>query len=336
MARVKEIQAQTVLVRSKLPGTEYVVNPYTGCEFACAYCYASFTGRFVDERFDAWGNYVYVKANAVERFQKQLAALRRAGRAPSLLLSSVTDPYQAVEKRYRLTRGILEALGREPYPGDVVILTKSPLVLRDVDVLKTLPRVEVGLTVTTTDDRLSRFLEVRAPLATRRLDTLARLHEHGIRTYAFVGPLLPHFRYNRTDLATLFAGLANAGVESVFVEHINLRPYIRQRLWDALKSAPSAVQQIYHAASTTAHRAALDTVVAELLREHGLCLRFSKVLYHNNPASRPRREISEYLFAKAGCLVADRSSRLSRVSVNQSIAGSASPVVSEPDYLSPA
>jgi len=236
--RVKEVEATTVLVRSKLPDADYVVNPYTGCEFGCQYCYASFTGRFVNEPVANWGNYVYAKVNAVSLFEVELRRMRRAGRAPSPLLSSVTDPYQGAEKTYQLTHGILEALAREPYPGVVGILTKSPLVLRDVDVLRSLPRAEVGLTVTTTDDRLSRFLEVRAPLASRRLRTLAELHAEGIRTYAFVGPLLPHFRYDRDAPDGVFAGLAKAGVDSVFVEHINLRPYITQRLRKVLDPEP--------------------------------------------------------------------------------------------------
>jgi len=278
--RVKEIEAKTVLVRSKLPDADYVVNPYTGCEFGCQYCYASFTGRFVNEPVASWGNYVYAKVNAVSLFEVELRRMRRAGRAPSLLLSSVTDPYQGAEKKYQLTRGILEALAREPYPGVVGILTKSPLVLRDVDILRSLPRAEVGLTVTTTDDRLSRFLEVRAPLASRRLRTLAELHAEGIRTYAFVGPLLPHFRYDRDALDALFAGLAKAGVGSVFVEHINLRPYITQRLRKVLDPEPANIQQVYRDASTSAHREALAAAILELLQKHGLRLRLSKVLYH--------------------------------------------------------
>jgi len=278
---VKVVEAKTVLVRSKLPGAEFVVNPYTGCAFGCQYCYASFIGRFVGEQVDNCGNYVYAKINAVSVFEAELARVRRDGRAPSILLSSVTDPYQGVEKKYRLTRGILEALAREPYPGVVSILTKSPMVLRDVDLLRQLPRAEVGLTVTTTDDRLSRFLEVRAPLASRRLRTLAELHAAGIQTYAFLGPLLPHFRYDPGALDAAFAGIAQTGVSSVFVEHINLRPYIKRRLLHALKPEPPDVQQVYLDASTEEHRQALDTMISGLLEKHRLKLRLNAVLYHN-------------------------------------------------------
>jgi DNA repair photolyase len=280
--KVVEIEAKSILVRSKLPDAEYVVNPYTGCVFGCHYCYASFAGRFVGEPIGNWGNYVYAKINAVPLFEVELAKLRRAGRAPSILLSSVTDPYQGAEKKYQLARGILEVLAREPYPGVVGILTKSPLVLRDADLLATIPRAHVGLTVTTTDDRLSRFLEVRAPLASRRLETLAALNSRGIETYAFVGPLLPHFRYDRGALDTLFAGLARAGVRSLYVEHINLRPYIQQRMQRALRSAPPEVQAVYRGARSDEHRRVLDTIVAELLAKHGLTLRLSRVLYHQD------------------------------------------------------
>jgi len=281
--KVKEIEAKTVLVRSKLPDAEYVVNPYTGCELGCQYCYASFTGRFVSEPINNWGRYVYAKVNAVPVFKAELGRVRRAGRAPSILLSSVTDAYQGIEKKYRLTRGILEELAQEPYPGVVSILTKSPMVLRDVDLLRRIPHADVGLTITSTNDRLSRFLEVRAPLASRRLRTLAELHGEGIQTYAFVGPLLPHFRYDREALDALFAGLAQAGVDSVFVEHINLRPYINQRLWQILDSEPLAIQEVYRSATTAEHRHALDTMIDELTEKHGLKLRLNKVLYHNEP-----------------------------------------------------
>jgi DNA repair photolyase len=269
-----------------------VANPYTGCEFGCLYCYASFMGRFVGEPVRAWGDYVYVKTNAVSLVEDELRRWSPRRRQASLLLSSVTDPYHGVEARYRLTRGILTVLAREGYPGVVSVLTKSPLVLRDVDLLQRIPRAEVGMTVTTTDDTLGRFLEVRAPLASRRLSTLDALHARGIATYAFVGPLLPHFRYQPQLLKELFERLAATGVGSVYVEHLNLSPYIRERLWHALQAEPPEVREVYAGASTAAHRQALDSMVNDMVGRHGLTLRLARVLDHGSgkreAASSPR------------------------------------------------
>lgn len=280
--RIKEIDAKSVLVRSKLPDVDYVVNPYTGCQFGCAYCYASFMGRFVNENIDAWGNYLCVKTNAIPVFTREIRRLSASRRNVAILLSSVTDPYQGIENKFRLTRGILEILADEEFKGLVSILTKSPLVIRDLDVLKRLPQLEVGLTVTTTDDRLGRLLEVHAPIASRRLETLRRLNDEGIRTYAFVGPLLPHFRYRPDLLEDLFAQLAQAGVRSIYVEHMNLKPYVKQRLWQTLSSQPEEVQQVYKDVSTTTHRAMLDVIVLQLVKKYKIRLRHQKVLYHND------------------------------------------------------
>ncbi|QBD83793.1 radical SAM protein [Ktedonosporobacter rubrisoli] len=278
---IKEIETKTMLVPSKLPDAQYVVNPYTGCEFGCAYCYASFMGRFVNEPVNNWGNYVYVKTNAVSVFEKDLKRWSQARRQSSIFLSSVTDPYHGIESKYRLTRGILEILARETYPGLVSILTKSPLVLRDVDILHQIPHVEVGMTITTTDDKLGRFLEVRAPLISRRLHTLKQLHEEGLHTYAFIGPLLPHFRYRPDLLEDLFARLAEVGVQSVFIEHINLKPYIRERLLQRMQHESPEIQDVYRQASSLKHREILDRLVTNLVEKYQLRLRLNRVLYHN-------------------------------------------------------
>ncbi len=278
--KIQAITCKSVLVRSKLPDTDYVVNPYTGCEFGCAYCYASFMGRFVQEQVQNWGNYVYVKTNAISVLADELRRLPPARRGASILLSSVTDPYQGVEARYQLTRGILSALAAAEYPGRVSILTKSPLVLRDLDILKSFQTVEVGITVTTTDDQISRWLEIRAPLAGRRLKTLKQLNAAGIPTYAFIGPLLPHFRYERHLLEELFARLADAGVKSVYVEHMNLRRYIRERLSGVLKHEKPELQAEYRQAGSLTHRHVLDSLVRELVDKYGLRLRLSTILHH--------------------------------------------------------
>ncbi len=282
--KIQEVQAKSILVASLLPNTDYVLNPYTGCSFGCSYCYASFMGRFVGESIASWGEYVYVKMNAVELLEQDLVRWSPKRRTRTLLLSSVTDPYDGIESKYRLTRGLLGVLAREQYPGTVSILTKSPLVLRDIDLLLTLPDVEVGMTVTTTDDRLSRFLEVRAPLASRRLKTLTELTRRGVRTYAFVGPLLPHFCVQPALLEKLIASIAAAGVTCVYVEHMNLKPYIRERLCRHLQDEPQEVRSIYAAAATKSHRQELDRMIASLLNRYGLTLRLGRVLEHDAAA----------------------------------------------------
>ncbi|MEU1938156.1 SPL family radical SAM protein [Streptomyces coeruleorubidus] len=219
-----EIEAKTLIQKSKTPSNDYVINPYTGCVLGCAYCFASFAGRQFGRSAKEWGDYLYVKKNAVELARKELSKMPEGKRRGTMLLSSVTDPYQGHETKYRLTRGILRELERVEYPGLVRILTKSPVVTRDIDLLTSLPRAEVGMSVTTTDDKVSRWLEVRAPLASRRLRTLAELKQAGIPTYAFVGPLLPHFATQPELLDDLFGRLVDAGVSEVFMEHINLKP----------------------------------------------------------------------------------------------------------------
>lgn len=280
---IKEISVKNIIVKSKLPDADYVVNPYTGCEFGCIYCYASFMGRFVNKSIDNWGNYVYVKTNAVELFDKEIDKV--PDKDTTILLSSVTDPYQGIESKYRLTRGILEIAARKRYGGQIGILTKSSMVTRDIDFLKKIPNVDVGMTITTTDDELSRFLELRATATSMRIKTLGELNKAGLRTYAFVGPLLPHFRYKPELLDKLFASLVEAGVSQVYIEHINLSPYIKKRMFESLEGNKE-LQDVYAEASTDRHRKELDKIVKEQLHKHGLELRLNDVIYHHKEAEK--------------------------------------------------
>jgi DNA repair photolyase len=292
--KIREIEAKSVLVQSKLPDTDYVVNPYVGCQFGCQYCYASFMGRFNGETVGEWGNYVYAKVNAPELLAKELSRWSPDRRRSTLFMSSVTDPYHGIEAKYRLTERILKILADAQYPGRVGILTKSMLVTRDIAILSSLLRCEVGMTITTTDDQLSRFLEVRAPSSSRRLRALEQLASAGLTTYAFVGPLLPHFRYKPELLDSLFASLARVGVRSLYVEHINLKRYIKERLWGALATEPDEVRAIYRGARDQEHRSALESLVSDLAARHRLELRLSRVLDHSDdsvvPLSRARRK----------------------------------------------
>src|SRR3989338_370432 len=141
MFDVKEIQAKTILVKCGIPGIDYVINPYIGCRFGCKYCYASFMGRFVDKKISDWGNYVYAKINAPELLSKELTKLKDKGKGKTILLSSVTDPFQGAEAKYHLSAKCLEILADYGFEGEVSILTKSPLVLNVLPILKRLKNV---------------------------------------------------------------------------------------------------------------------------------------------------------------------------------------------------
>lgn len=279
--KIEEVEAKSIIVASKLPDTDYVINPYTGCQFGCLYCYATFMGRFVKEPRTNWGNYVYVKKNAVELAQHQLRKWKKTKKSSTILMSSVTDPYHGIEQKYRLTRGILEVLLADNYPGRISILTKSPLVLRDTDLLAQL-NSEVGLTITTTDDKLSRFLEVRAPTVSRRIDTLKQLVIKGIPTYAFIGPLLPHFRYQPELLEELFRGICETGTKEIYVEHINLPAYVKDRLWSVLRQEPKDIQDAYQGAQEQEHRDILNQLVEGLVERYGLHIRLRGPIYHQD------------------------------------------------------
>lgn len=279
--RLKEVECKSMLVPSKLPASDYVVNPYVGCTFACAYCYASFMGRFVGEPIEDWGDYLSVKINAVEVFQKDLRRLAPAKRHSTILLSSVTDAWQGPEKKYKLSRGVLKSLRNDRYPGLVSILTKSPLVTRDVDIIVELNNKEVGVTITTTDDTIGRFMEARAPLASDRLRTLATLNAAGIPTYAFVGPLLPHYRYRPSLLEDIFKQIRDAGTREIFAEHLNTSNYILKRINPLMSDAEPDVQATYRSAITDDHRAAVSDLVMNLVSKYDFEIRLGQVLDHS-------------------------------------------------------
>jgi DNA repair photolyase len=180
----RQIEAKSILSKSGIDGITYCVNPYVGCSHGCVYCYASFMKRFTGHR-EPWGSFVDVKVNAPRLLEKQT---KRAV-AGTIILSSVTDPYQPAEARYRVTRGCLEVLAGKRFPVD--ILTKSPLVLRDLDLFKTFDNLSVGITVTTDNDAMRKIFEPGAPPIKARIEALKRLHKNGISTYAFIGPVLP-------------------------------------------------------------------------------------------------------------------------------------------------
>ena len=280
--KIKEIQAKSILVKSKLPESDYVINCYTGCGFACSYCYASFMGRFGGKNTDDWGEYVYAKINAPELLERELPKLKNKGKGITILLSSVTDPFQATEAKYKLSEKCLTVLLNCGFEGTVSILTKSPTVLKVVPILKQLKDVDIGITITTTDDKISRYFEKFAPNASARLQTLAKLNQEGIKTYAFLGPLLPHFAAERNKIKDILDAIYKTGTRRLFVEHINLAPYIKKRMLHELKDVDSEFLKKFYSSQSKDYRQELNEVIYELLKNYDFELLHEKVLYHKN------------------------------------------------------
>jgi DNA repair photolyase len=179
---IKEIQSKTILSASKV--YPYVINPYVGCQHNCLYCYAHFMKRFTGHK-EPWGQFVDVKLNAPDLLRKEITRKR----VDRVWISGVCDPYQPLEAKYKLTRQCLEILAGNDWP--VTVQTRSPLVLRDLDILKTGKNFEVGLSITTADESIRKLFEPNAPPIKERVRALDELHEAGIRTYVMIAPILP-------------------------------------------------------------------------------------------------------------------------------------------------
>jgi DNA repair photolyase len=204
---VREVAARTVLTKTGIDGYDYCINPYVGCEHGCRYCYATFMKRFTGH-MEPWGEFVDVKVNAPSVLRRQL----QRAKPGAVLVGTVTDPYQPLEEKYQVTRGCLEALAQVRFP--VNILTRSPLCLRDLDLFTTFRALEVGLSITTDDEESKKLFEPRSPSIRSRLKALKTLHGAGIRTYAFVGPMLP---LDPSGLAEQLAGV----VDEVLIDRLN-------------------------------------------------------------------------------------------------------------------
>ncbi|MGA2664775.1 MAG: radical SAM protein [Nitrososphaerales archaeon] len=201
MITVREVKCSTLLHRMNYGSvTEYTANLYRGCTHGCTYCYAP--SLIHDER--GWGSYVDVKANAPQVLERELRGLRR----DTVFLSSASDPYQPVEAKYGLTRRCLRSLLRHRFP--VSVLTRSPLVLRDLDLLKRFESVEVGMSITTVPVRQ---FEPGVPPLQRRMETLRTLAGAGIPTWVSLAPVIPGIVM--VDLERLFEDLKGAGVSAV-------------------------------------------------------------------------------------------------------------------------
>jgi DNA repair photolyase len=287
------------------------INPYVGCAFGCAYCYARYAHRYVAERtiaaaspdldyrddlteLPAWLAFerrIFVKRNAAEVLRRQLAAERRVGRTrrtssrnsglwhgEGIGIGTATDPYQPAERRYRVTRGILEVLAEERGLS-IWITTKSPLVTRDVDVLARIAarsEVTVHVSLITLDRELARRIEPRAPTPEARVRAIARLAEAGIETGVNVMPVLPGLTDQPAMLDALVRRVAEAGAGHVNTCALRLQSSARQRYLPFIEAEFPHLASRYRAAYANGYqvgdryREGLRRFLRSRCREHGI------------------------------------------------------------------
>lgn len=217
---VKEIKVNDYLTKSNLPASDYVINPYVGCSHGCKYCYASFMKRFTGHTED-WATFIDVK-----RSDKKINLNKISKK--SVFLSSVTDCYNQLEEKYKLTRHILEQLvNSDCY---LSISTKSKLILRDIDLLKQIKNLSVSMSINTLDENFRNDMD-NASTIEERLNTLRELHDNGIHTVLFMSPIFPYI----TEWKEILEKSKNY-VDEYWFENLNLRGQYKTYIMNYIKN----------------------------------------------------------------------------------------------------
>ena len=245
---IKEIEAKNVITKSNLPVCDFSVNPYTGCEHACKYCYASFMKRFTNHP-EPWGEFLDVKYwDMIEKTKKY------AGK--ELFIGSVTDPYQPIEEKYCRTRALLEEL--QGSGAKLSIATKSDLILRDLDIIKTFPDVRVSWSVNTLDETFKDDMDKAASIM-RRLDAMKAFHKAGVRTTCFISPIFPVI----TDVKAIIEQ-AKGGCNLIWLENLNLRGSYKAVIMDYIKEKYPALLPLYQDIYNRSDRSYWEALATEL------------------------------------------------------------------------
>ncbi|MFA5410342.1 MAG: radical SAM protein [Candidatus Omnitrophota bacterium] len=215
MLKVRETTCKTLLNKSGL--SDFTLNCYVGCSHKCLYCYARYMKKF-RERPEDWGDFVDVKINAPQALAKQLDKIKPP---KTVFMSSVGDAWQPIEAKYKLSRACLKLLLEAGFEVD--ILTKSALICRDFDLLTAYKTPSLGMTITTMNLGLQKALEPFASEPQERINTLKKAREKGIRTWVFLGPLIPEFTDTPANLEAIFRALEGLGLENIYVDKLNPR-----------------------------------------------------------------------------------------------------------------
>ncbi len=256
--KIREGSCRSALSRSSLPGLDYSLNPYRGCQHECIYCYSPEVLR--EER--PWGSFVDVRRNIPMVLAKELRRKEKG----VVGLGTVTDAYQPIEKRFGITGMCLEQLLKRDFP--ITIQTKSPLVLRDLDIIKRFSNKAVGTSISTLDEDYSRLFEPHASPPLERLKALSEFTRGGVETWVFIGPILPGV--TDEDLEGLVKAIADSGTRRVLTDKLRLRGRIWDRITDKVESRDLRLKGFREMAKGTAQFGKIENRIKELCDIHDL------------------------------------------------------------------
>lgn len=293
------LPVRSLLNRCNVPRMPFswTINPYRGCEFACKYCYARYTHEFMELREGVdFERKIYVKQHAAWMLRRDL---KRVKAGEQIALGTATDPYQPAERRYGVTRAVLEEFSRH-HGLDLGIVTKSNLVLRDVDVLREISRhnqLFVNLTITTLNTDLARILEPRAPRPDLRLEAMRKLNEAGVEAGVICAPVLPGITDSPRDLEALVRAVAQAGGKYIFANPLFLKPCSAAIFLPFLeKEFPQLVEgyrQRYgeRAFVSASYRKRISRLFAELRAKYGIAQGYGRESRRTHPAAEPEKQL---------------------------------------------
>jgi DNA repair photolyase len=264
-----------VVSARKLPFT-WAINPYRGCEFACKYCYARYTHEFMELRDGVdFEQKIFVKQKAAALLRSELKKVKRG---EEIAIGTATDPYQPAERRFEVTRALLEELAK--HSGlEIGIVTKSNLVTRDAEILRQVGehnRIFVNMTVTTVDTDLARKLEPRAPRPDLRLEAVRQLNLAGVDAGVICAPVLPEITDRPRDLEALVAAASAAGAKYIFANPLFLKPCSAAIFMPFIEQHFPALTEHYRerydgrAFLPKGYGERLSNLMAALRRKHGI------------------------------------------------------------------
>lgn len=245
---LKNIEVKSVFTKTDVPVCDYAVNPYVGCTHACRYCYASFMKRFTGHT-EEWGTFIDVK---------NWPEIKRPGRyaGKELMFGTVTDPYVPQEETYGRTRALLERL--KDSGVKLSIQTKSDLVLRDIDLIKTFPGARVGFSINTLDEDFKNDMDCAVSIG-RRLSAMKKLHDAGIRTTCFISPIFPGI----TDVKAIMERVKNQ-CNLIWLENLNLRGSYKSTIMDYIGEKHPHLLPLYEDIYVRKNRGYWESLDAEL------------------------------------------------------------------------